>query len=72
MDDERYFKVKQYATGRAFDNTSFIKLDISSLDPAYMTVKAIATVTGDINMTDVTPASDRRSGCYQERPRGDR
>lgn len=57
LDDERYFKVKQYATGRAFDNTSFIKLDISSLDPAYMTVKAITTVTGDINMTDVTPAS---------------
>lgn len=39
LDDARYFKVKQYGTGRAFDNTSFILLDIGELDPAYITVK---------------------------------
>lgn len=47
LDDVRYFKVKQYATGRAFDNTSFLLLDISELDPMYITVQnpgAVATV----------------------------
>lgn len=41
LDDLRYFKVKQYATGRAFDNTSFILLDITDLEPTYLTVAAI-------------------------------
>lgn len=39
--DQRYFKVKQYATGRAFDDTSFILLDISDLEPTYLTVAAL-------------------------------
>ena len=39
IEDLRYFKVKQYATGRAFDNTSAILLNISNLEPFYMTVK---------------------------------
>ena len=42
LDDARYFKVKQYGTGRAFDNTSFIVLDISELKPGYVTVKNIS------------------------------
>lgn len=42
LDDVRYFKIKQYGDGRAFDNTSFLLLDISGLDPAYITVKSIA------------------------------
>lgn len=47
LDDVRYFKIKQYGTGRAFDNTSFLLLDISELDPMYITVQnpeATATV----------------------------
>ncbi len=57
LDDTRYFKVKQYGTGRAFDNTSFVLLDISGLDPAYLNVKTVATVAGEanVNSTDVTP-----------------
>lgn len=47
LDDTRYFKVKQYGTGRAFDNTSFLLLDISGLDPAYITVKNIAAAADD-------------------------
>lgn len=39
LDDVRYFKSVLYGTGRAFDNTSFILLDISELDPLYMTVR---------------------------------
>lgn len=44
LEDQRVFKVKQYATGRAFDNTSAIYLDISGLEEAYITVKE-TTVT---------------------------
>lgn len=39
IEDMRYFKVKQYGAGRAFDNTSALYLDISGLEPAYITVK---------------------------------
>ena len=39
--DQRYFKIKQYANGRALDNTSFELLDISELEPTYMTVAAL-------------------------------
>lgn len=45
LEDMRYFKVKQYGMGRAFDNTSAVYLDISKLDPAYITVKNVAEVT---------------------------
>ena len=39
LEDQRVFKVKQYGAGRAFDNTSAVYLDISGLEPAYITVK---------------------------------
>ncbi len=41
IEDQRAFKVKQYGTGRAFDNTSALYLDISGLEPAYITVKDV-------------------------------
>ena len=43
LEDQRVFKVKQYGAGRAFDNTSALYLDISGLDPAYITVKNLET-----------------------------
>lgn len=46
LEDQRVFKVKQYGAGRAFDNTSALYLDISGLEPAYITVRNIEeTVT---------------------------
>ena len=39
VEDQRVFKMKQYGAGRAFDNTSSVYLDISDLEPAYITVK---------------------------------
>jgi len=39
LEDQRVFKVKQYGAGRAFDNTAALNLDISGLEPAYITVK---------------------------------
>ena len=41
IEDMRYFKVKQYGAGRAFDNTSALYLDITGLEPAYITVKDV-------------------------------
>ena len=41
LDDTRTFKLIQHAAGRAYDNPSFIVLDISALDPAYITVKNV-------------------------------
>ncbi|MBX9032666.1 phage major capsid family protein [Gordonibacter massiliensis (ex Traore et al. 2017)] len=53
LEDTRYFKVIQYGTGRAFDNTSFLLLDISNLDPAYITVKVGGAV--DVNGANDAP-----------------
>lgn len=39
LDDARAFKVKTHGAGRAYDNTVALRLDISELDPAYVTVK---------------------------------
>lgn len=45
LEDMRYFKVKQFATGRCYDNTSALYLDISKLDPAFVTVKTVDVTT---------------------------
>lgn len=42
LEDKRVYKIKMYAMGRAFDNTCAVLLDISGLDPAYITVKTAA------------------------------
>lgn len=45
IEDQRVFKVKQYATGKAWDNTCALFLDITKVEPAYITVKNLETVT---------------------------
>ena len=45
LEDMRVYKVKQFATGRATDNTCALYLDISNLEPAYITVKNYEVVT---------------------------
>lgn len=57
IEDLRYFKVKQYATGKAFDNTSAILLDISGLKPLYQTVKVAGTVTSKVDGTVKTEST---------------
>ena len=44
LEDQRVFKIKQYGAGRAFDNTSALYLDISGLQPAYITVRNIEEI----------------------------
>lgn len=41
LEDKRTYKTKMYAFGRAEDNTSALLLDITNLDPAYITVKNV-------------------------------
>ena len=41
LEDMRYFKIKQHATGKCFDNNCALYLDISELEEMYLTVKAI-------------------------------
>nr|DAZ35944.1 MAG TPA: major capsid protein [Caudoviricetes sp.] len=38
LDEKRVYKIKMYAMGKAYDNTCAVLLDISGLDPAYITV----------------------------------
>ena len=45
LEDVRVYKVKQFAAGRATDNTCALYLDISGIEPAYITVKNLETVT---------------------------
>lgn len=52
LDDTRTFKVVQHAAGRAYDNTSFIVLDISALDPAYITVKNVEQAATQANAAE--------------------
>lgn len=42
LEDMRYFKIRQYGTGRAFDDTCCLVLDVSGLKPAAITVKTEA------------------------------
>ena len=39
LEDQRTYKIKMHGTGKAWDNTFAILLDISELDPAYITVR---------------------------------
>ena len=41
LEDMRYFKIKQHATGKAFDDNCALYLDISNLEELYVTVKSI-------------------------------
>lgn len=38
IEDERAYKIKQYAEGRAYDNNCFIVIDITELEEMYITV----------------------------------
>lgn len=44
LEDIRTFKIKQYGTGKFEDDTCAIYLDISGLDPAYITVATNVSV----------------------------
>lgn len=43
LEDKRVYKSKMFGFGRAEDNTSAVYLDITNIDPAYITVKNVET-----------------------------
>lgn len=45
LEDERMYLIKAYANGQAKDNTSFLLLDISNLQPAVWKVQQIAAAS---------------------------
>lgn len=55
VEDQRVFRIKQYAAGQAYDNTSAVYLDISGVKPAYITVKTDGTSTVTVANTDTNP-----------------
>lgn len=44
LQDARTYKIKLHGNGRPYDNTVAIVIDISKLDPAYVTVKTADTI----------------------------
>lgn len=42
LEDKRVYKIKMYGYGKAYDNTVAVLLDISDLNPAYITVSTTA------------------------------
>lgn len=48
LEDMRYFKIKQHATGKAFDDNCALYLDITGLEELYIRAKVV----------DITPVDD--------------
>lgn len=46
LEDARTYKIKMHGNGRAYDNTVALYLDITDIDPAFITVKNVAAATG--------------------------
>lgn len=53
LDDERYYLIKLYGTGRPLDNTSFLLLDISGLKPFYPVVRVADYVEAGLKSLEV-------------------
>ena len=45
LDEQRYYKIVAYANGRPKDDNSFLRLDISKLEPLYLEVKQKSATT---------------------------
>ncbi len=45
IEDQRYYKIVAYGNGKPKDNQSFLRLDISKLEPKYWGVNVMNTVT---------------------------
>lgn len=69
LDDARTFKLIQHAAGRAYDNTSFAVLDISNLDPAYVTVKNVnAAAAASVETQSDTSEAHAVEGTAEDLP----
>ena len=46
LEDKRYYKTVAYANGRPKDDNAFLRLDISNLEPTYLTVRTLSDSNG--------------------------
>lgn len=49
LEDKRVYKIKMYGMGKAYDNTVSLLIDISNLDPAYITVKTTEVASNSVS-----------------------
>ena len=54
LEDKRVYKIKMYGMGKAYDDTVSLLLDISELDPAYITVKAAEATPATLSTRKTT------------------
>lgn len=56
LEDERIYLIKGYANGLPLDNNSFLRLDISGLQPAVLKVQTVETpaASNDATLTSLT------------------
>lgn len=51
LEDERVYMIKGYANGRPLDNNSFLRLDVSGLQPAVLKVQTVEAPAADNDAT---------------------
>lgn len=63
LEDVRAYKTKLFAAGKPYDNTVSVVLDITNLEPLYITVlnKAEVTSIPTINVKTVTDSTDQET-----------
>jgi hypothetical protein len=54
LEDERYYLIKLYGTGRPLDNTSFLLLDISNIKPVHPIVRVSDYVDARLSGIELT------------------
>lgn len=64
LEDQRVFKIKMYGMGKAYDNTVALLLDISGLNPAYITVKGTPVVDKTVLYGQIQAVGDLTEADY--------
>lgn len=64
LEDQRVFKIKMYGMGKAYDNTVALLLDISGLNPAYITVKGTPVIDKTVLYGQIEAVGDLTEGDY--------
>ncbi|WP_300891545.1 phage major capsid protein [uncultured Clostridium sp.] len=49
LEDKRVYKIKMHGMGKAYDNTVSLLIDISNLDPAYITIKTTEVASNSVS-----------------------
>lgn len=58
LDDDRYYKIVAYGNGQPKDDNAFLRLDISLLEPTYLTVRSASAATTTIPVSSITLSGD--------------